>query len=134
AGTNGGAGTAAGGSNDGGAGSSTAGTTGGAGAGGTSSGVSGAGRGGGVAGGAAGGRGGGVVASGGAAGVPSTTAPGVFSPPSQTFQGDLQVSLTTASANEIRYTVDGTPPTTSSTLYAGTPVHVTATTQIRAQT
>jgi hypothetical protein len=62
------------------------------------------------------------------------TAPVVFTPPSQTFQGTLQVSLSTMGDGEIRYTIDGTPPTASSMLYTGTPVSVTATTQVRAQT
>ena len=57
-----------------------------------------------------------------------------FSSPSQSFKGELGISLTTTvSGAEIRYTTDGTLPTASSTLYDGTPVPITATTQLRAQ-
>lgn len=57
----------------------------------------------------------------------------VFSVPSQAFHGQLDVGMTTAVANaEIRYTTDGTVPTATSTLYAGTPLALTATTQLRA--
>jgi hypothetical protein len=56
-----------------------------------------------------------------------------FSTPSQTFRDMISVGMTTAVAGaEIRYTTDGTLPTASSTLYAGAPITVTETTQIRA--
>lgn len=57
-----------------------------------------------------------------------------FSVPSGTFQGELSVSLSTSIANaQIRYTTDGRLPQASSTAYAGTPVRLTRTTQLRAQ-
>lgn len=56
-----------------------------------------------------------------------------FSMPSGTFQGSLCVGMTAATAGaEIRYTLDGTEPTATSTLYSA-PVSVTATTRIRAK-
>jgi len=56
-----------------------------------------------------------------------------FSAPSGTFRGTLSVSLGTAvSGAQIRYTTNGQPPTASSTLY-GSPLQLTATTQLRAQ-
>lgn len=58
----------------------------------------------------------------------------VFSTPSGTFQGQVSVGLSTSIANaEIRYTTNGTLPTTSSTLYQGTPLVLTSTKQVRAQ-
>jgi hypothetical protein len=73
-----------------------------------------------------------TTGTGGAAPVVGDTV--TFSPPSGTFQGELAVTLSTTRAGaEIRYTTDGQPPTASSTLYGGTAVRVTATTQIRAQ-
>jgi len=58
----------------------------------------------------------------------------VFSTPSQSFKTSLSVGLsTTLQGAEIRYTTDGTVPTASSTLYSGTPLALTATTQVRAQ-
>jgi hypothetical protein len=57
-----------------------------------------------------------------------------FSTPSQSFKASLQVGLTTAVAGaEIRYTTDGTLPTAASTVYPGTPLALSATTQVRAQ-
>jgi hypothetical protein len=57
-----------------------------------------------------------------------------FSTPSQSFRDQLAVGLSTGIAgSEIRYTVDGTLPTAASTLYDGTPISLTATTQLRAQ-
>jgi hypothetical protein len=57
-----------------------------------------------------------------------------FSVPSQTFQGQLDIGMTTTVASaEIRYTTDGTVPVAASLLYAGTPLPLTATTQLRAQ-
>ncbi|WP_437568444.1 CotH kinase family protein [Sorangium sp. So ce542] len=57
-----------------------------------------------------------------------------FSTPSQTFRDQIQVELSTSVAGaEIRYTLDGQLPTSTSTLYTGEPVTLTATTQVRAQ-
>jgi hypothetical protein len=57
----------------------------------------------------------------------------VFSTPSQTFRDSIAVEMSTAiSGAEIRYSTDGSLPTTAHTLYAGTPVALTATTQLRA--
>jgi hypothetical protein len=60
----------------------------------------------------------------------------VFSPPSQTFQDELQVTMSAMSTPgatvEIRYTTDGQAPSAASTLYDGAPLRLTATTQIRA--
>ncbi len=73
-------------------------------------------------------------------GAPNTTTPGqpagevVFDQDSQTFATDLDVVLTTASQNAvIRYTTDGTVPTASSTVFVGSPISVTSSTQIRAR-
>jgi hypothetical protein len=58
----------------------------------------------------------------------------VFSAPSGTFQGQVAVSLSTAiSGAQIRYTTDGRLPTAQSTLYQGSPLQFTRTTQLRAQ-
>jgi CotH kinase protein/Chitobiase/beta-hexosaminidase C-terminal domain len=55
-----------------------------------------------------------------------------LSTPSQAFQGELAVELTTTIAGaEIRYTTDGSVPTATSTLYAG-PLTLTETTRVRA--
>jgi len=83
---------------------------------------------------------GGVVGSGGAGGgvvVDDCTAPAkgdvALSAPSGTFKGTLAVSMTTSiSGAEIRYTTDGTQPTSSSTLYASE-LSLTRTTRLRAQ-
>ncbi|MCW6008759.1 CotH kinase family protein [Micromonospora sp. CPCC 205371] len=57
----------------------------------------------------------------------------VFSVPSGTFQGEVNVSLSTAiSGAQIRYTTNGQLPTASSTAY-GAPLRFTATTQLRAR-
>ncbi|MBN1306493.1 MAG: CotH kinase family protein [Chitinispirillaceae bacterium] len=57
----------------------------------------------------------------------------VFSEPSMTFKGQLSITMsTTITGAEIRYTVDGSLPTAASTPYDGTPVAVSATTQLRA--
>jgi hypothetical protein len=65
---------------------------------------------------------------------PSLIGDVTFSVPSQTFVGQLDVGMATAVASaEIRYTTDGTVPTAASTLYAGAPLPLTATTQLRAQ-
>lgn len=66
--------------------------------------------------------------------IPTLIGDVAFSTPSQTFKGELQVSMTTAVAGaEIRYTTDGTLPNASSPLYTGEPLVLTATTQLRAQ-
>ncbi|ASW55369.1 spore coat protein CotH [Plantactinospora sp. KBS50] len=58
----------------------------------------------------------------------------VFSVPSGTFQAQVSVSLsTTVSGAQIRYTTDGKLPTAQSTLYSGTPLQFTRSTQLRAQ-
>ncbi len=57
-----------------------------------------------------------------------------FSTPSGTFEGSLAVTMTTsATGKEIRYTTDGTLPTASSTLYDGSALAISETTQLRAQ-
>jgi len=56
-----------------------------------------------------------------------------ISVPSQTFTGNFQVSLSGASAGQsIRYTTDGSEPTTSSALY-GNPFTISQSTQLRAR-
>lgn len=68
------------------------------------------------------------------------TGPGVagkltFSETSRAFTGSLQVALTEVTpdpAAQIRYTLNGTVPTATSTIYSG-PINVTATQQIRAR-
>jgi hypothetical protein len=73
-------------------------------------------------------------ANGGAGGGPTLIGSIAFSPPSQTFQGELQVAMSTPSGTfEIRYTTDGHAPSAASMLYDGTPLRLTATTQIRAE-
>ncbi|KYF72649.1 CotH kinase family protein [Sorangium cellulosum] len=65
---------------------------------------------------------------------PSLLGDVAFSTPSQTFRDQIQVGMTTTvDGAEIRYTVDGQPPTAASTLYTGEPLTLTATTQVRAQ-
>lgn len=67
-------------------------------------------------------------------GPPTLIGDVTFSVPSQTFLGQLDVGMaTTVASAEIRYTIDGTVPSASSTLYAGTALPLTATTQLRAQ-
>jgi hypothetical protein len=57
-----------------------------------------------------------------------------FSTPSQTFRDSLEVGMSTAVAGaEIRYTTDGQLPTATSMLYSGSPLSLTATTELRAQ-
>lgn len=84
---------------------------------------------------ATGGAAGSAGAAGGAAKASSTLIGGVtFATPSQSFKGEISVGMTTAIAGaEIRYTTDHSLPTSSSTLYAGTPISLTATTELRAQ-
>ncbi len=68
-------------------------------------------------------------------GVPTLLGDVTFSKPSQSFKDQIQIELgTSVEGAEIRYTVDGKLPTTSSTAYAGTAVTLKATTQLRAQT
>jgi hypothetical protein len=56
-----------------------------------------------------------------------------FSEPSKTFKTNLSVKLSTTITNaEIRYTIDGLPPTASSTLYNGNAITISQTTQLRA--
>ncbi|HMA94156.1 MAG TPA: CotH kinase family protein, partial [Polyangiaceae bacterium] len=56
-----------------------------------------------------------------------------FSKPSQSFKEQIQIGMSASIAGaEIRYTVDGTIPTASSTLFSSD-VTLTATTQLRAQ-
>lgn len=56
-----------------------------------------------------------------------------FSAPSGTFTGELTVTLRTRFPYaQIRYTTDGSPPTSSSPVYSG-PLRLTTTTQVRAQ-
>jgi hypothetical protein len=112
----------------GGSGSSTSGTSG---DGGGSTPIAGMGSGGSAAGGL-----GGMAGMAGGSGEPPATLIGdvEFSTPSQSFRDRLEVGLTTTIPDsEIRYTLDGTLPTASSSLYAGTPVVLTSTTQLRAQ-
>jgi CotH kinase protein/Chitobiase/beta-hexosaminidase C-terminal domain len=57
-----------------------------------------------------------------------------FSAPSQSFRGELKVSMSTSEPSaEIRYTTDGTVPSASSRLFSGEALTLTATTQLRAQ-
>jgi hypothetical protein len=65
--------------------------------------------------------------------VPSLIGDVALSVPSQTFQGQLEVGLSTMMAGaEIRYTADGTLPTATSPVYTA-PLVLTETTQLRAQ-
>ncbi|MFC1642765.1 CotH kinase family protein [Myxococcota bacterium] len=57
-----------------------------------------------------------------------------FSWPSGTFAESISVELSTRLADvSIRYTVDGTVPTSSSPIYDGTPLSIDKTTRLRAQ-
>ncbi|MCG5443120.1 CotH kinase family protein [Micromonospora sp. NIE79] len=57
-----------------------------------------------------------------------------FSVPSGTFQGEVAVTLSsTVSGAQIRYTTNGQPPTGQSSLYSGSALRFTRTTQLRAQ-
>ncbi|WP_372494933.1 CotH kinase family protein [Micromonospora salmantinae] len=57
-----------------------------------------------------------------------------FSVPSGTFQGEVAVTLSSAvSGAQIRYTTNGQPPTAQSSLYSGSALRFTRTTQLRAQ-
>ncbi|MBQ1017949.1 CotH kinase family protein [Micromonospora sp. D93] len=58
----------------------------------------------------------------------------VFSVPSGTFRGEVAVTLSsTVSGAQIRYTTNGQPPTAQSSLYSGSALRFTRTTQLRAQ-
>jgi hypothetical protein len=64
-------------------------------------------------------------------GVPTAATP-TFSPASETFTGSVSVSISsTTSGAAIRYTTDGTTPTSGSTLYSG-PLTISATTTVEA--
>lgn len=56
-----------------------------------------------------------------------------FSVPSGTFEGEQRVTLSGPDGTEIRYTTDGSLPTATSTLYDGSELVLTETTQLRAQ-
>ena len=61
-----------------------------------------------------------------------TPAP-TFTPGSESFTGTASVAILDANSNaSIYYTTNGTPATTSSTLYTGTPIPVTSDTTINA--
>lgn len=63
-------------------------------------------------------------------GVPDITA----TPPSGTFEGTLTATLSASrDGAEIRYTTDGSTPTSASPIYDGTALSFTETTQLRAQ-
>jgi hypothetical protein len=54
-----------------------------------------------------------------------------FEPPSGTFEGAIDVEILADNLDgEIRFTTDGTAPTITSTLYEGTPLTVTGTTEV----
>jgi hypothetical protein len=60
----------------------------------------------------------------------------LFSEDSRAFTGTMSVALsleTPATGAEIRYTIDGSNPQSTSTLYAGAPISVATTRQIRAR-
>lgn len=56
-----------------------------------------------------------------------------FSVPSGTFEGQLSVAITGPAGAEVRYTTDGSLPTATSTVFDGTALVLTETTQLRAQ-
>ena len=57
----------------------------------------------------------------------------VFSPAGGTFTGSVDVAMTCATAGAtIRYTTDGTTPTSASPTYAGVPLHLTSTARLQA--
>ena len=62
-------------------------------------------------------------------GAPLT--PPTFSPQSGTYQTSVVVSISAPASTTIRYTLDGTPPSTSSALYSG-PLTVTQSTTLKA--
>lgn len=56
-------------------------------------------------------------------------------PSGGTFEGSLEVTLASSlAAAEIRYTTDGTAPNSDSSLYEGTPISISDTTELRMQT
>jgi hypothetical protein len=66
-----------------------------------------------------------------AGGSPTAATP-TFSPATETFTGSVSVSISsTTSGAAIRYTTDGTTPTSGSTLYSG-PLTISATTTVEA--
>ena len=66
-------------------------------------------------------------------GAQGTAAVPTFSPASGTYTGEVLVSMATATAGAmIRYTTDGTDPTTSSTVYSA-PLMVTGTVTVKAR-
>jgi hypothetical protein len=68
----------------------------------------------------------------GAAGPPPKVATPAFSPAAGTYTGSVSVTISDATSGAtIRYTTDGTTPTTSSPIYTG-PITVSQTTTIRA--
>ncbi|HEX2736087.1 MAG TPA: CotH kinase family protein [Polyangiaceae bacterium] len=69
-----------------------------------------------------------------ASAMPDAAASINFSVPSQSFQGELMVELSTSVGGaDIHYTTDGSPPTADGMVYAGGPIAIDATTQLRAQ-
>ena len=65
---------------------------------------------------------GGATDTGGSTGTDPLTGDIVFSPPSGTFQGQLQVSVTSGlNGVDLRYTTDGSAPTAASPLVGGNP-------------
>lgn len=66
--------------------------------------------------------------------LPSLLGDVTYSHPSQTFKGELTITLETAiEGAEIRYTTDGSLPSADSSLFDGNPLTLTQTTQLRAQ-
>jgi hypothetical protein len=66
---------------------------------------------------------------------PSDEPAGVtLNPASGTFEGEISVTLSAVTEGaQIHYTVDGTAPSLASPVYDGTPIALTATSQVRAQ-
>lgn len=65
---------------------------------------------------------------------PATLTTITIEPPGATFEGQLDVQLSAEPAQAaIHYTTDGTAPTLDSPLYAGTPLTLTQSTQVRVQ-
>ncbi len=62
--------------------------------------------------------------------IPSPSTP-VFTPPAGTYSAAQSVSITSAGADSIYYTTDGSTPTTSSTLYTG-PISISTMTTLSA--
>jgi hypothetical protein len=56
----------------------------------------------------------------------------VFSPTSRTFENSLQIQMSSQTNGEIRYTLDGSIPSQNSTLYSGSPISVSGTTEFQA--